>query len=39
LDRTEKLGVGSLMKSPWLGPAVMVARGGVVSDAKRLNAA
>src|SRR6266545_3413086 len=33
----EKLGVGSLVKPPWLGPAVMLAWGGVVSAVKPLN--
>ena len=37
-EAKEKVGVGSLVKLPWLGPAVMLASGGVVSAVKPLNA-
>ena len=36
-DLNEKLGVGSLVKLPWAGPAVMVAWGRIVSAVKLLN--
>ena len=37
-ELNEKLGVGSLVKLPWAGPAVMLAWGRVVSAVKLLNA-
>ena len=37
LEAKEKVGVGSLVKLPWLGPEVMLACGGVVSAVKPLN--
>ena len=37
-EANEKLGVESLVKPPWRGPAMMLARGRVVSAVKSLNA-
>ena len=38
LEAREKVGVESLMKLPWIGPAAMLATGGVVSAVNPLKA-